>query len=93
MHEKLTGLKNKEIVEKTPEELFDPEIASLFIDNVEHCVQEGKTIQYEELIPFHGKQLCWETTLNPVSILSQHQPRNTHPHERHSRLFSPPQRG
>ncbi len=38
----------------------------IFIDSLEHCVQEGKTIQYEELIPFHGKQLWWETTLNPV---------------------------
>ena len=71
-HEKLTCFKNEEITGKTPEEFFDHDVALAIIHNYERCLQEGKTIQYEESIPFQGQQSYWETTLNPVRNESGH---------------------
>jgi len=66
MHEKLTGFNNEDIRGKTPEELFDPEVAKTVSHNCETCIREGKTIKYEEALPFLGKMTWWETVLNPV---------------------------
>ena len=66
IHEKMTGIKNKEISEKTPEEFLEPEVAVTVIHNYERCIQQGKAIQYEESIPFMGRQTWWRTILNPV---------------------------
>ena len=66
IHEKLTGISSKEITDKTPEEFLEPEVALTVIHNYERCIQKGKAIQYEESIPFLGRQTWWETTLNPV---------------------------
>ncbi len=65
-HEKLTGINNKEIAEKTPEEFLEPEAALTITHNFECCIQEGKAIQYEESITILGQQTWWETTLNPI---------------------------
>ena len=66
IHEKLTGINNKEIAEKTPEEFLEPEVAVAVIHNYERCIQKGKAVQYEESIPFMGRHTWWRTTLNPV---------------------------
>ena len=66
MHEKLTGFNNVDIRGKTPEELFEPEVARAVSHNYEACIREGRTIQYEEALPFLGKMSWWETALNPV---------------------------
>ncbi len=71
-HEKLTCFKNEEIIGKTPDEFFDHDVALAIIHNYERCIQEGKTIQYEESFPFLGQQTYWETTLNPVRNESGH---------------------
>ena len=66
VHEKLTGIKNEDIIGKTPEEFLDPEVAETVTHNYAACIREGKTIQYEEALPFQGKITWWETVLNPV---------------------------
>jgi PAS domain S-box-containing protein len=66
MHEKLTGYHNNDITGKTPEEILDPEVAKAVSHNYATCIREGKTIQYEEALPFLGKITWWETVLNPV---------------------------
>ena len=72
IHEKLTGIKSQAITGKTPEEFLDPEVARAVIHNYNNCIREGKTIQYEERIPFEGKDTWWETVLNPVRNESGH---------------------
>ena len=65
-HEKLSGISNKKISGKTPEEFLAPEIARAVIRNYERCMEAGKTIQYEETLNLNGKDTWWETVLNPV---------------------------
>ncbi len=66
VHEKLTGITNKEVVGATPEKLFCTQIAEKFIGNYDACVRRGCSIQFEESVPFMGKEGWWETVLNPV---------------------------
>ena len=66
IHEKLTGIKSHTITGKTPEEFLDPDVAKAVIQNYNNCIREGRAIQYEERIPFEGKETWWETVLNPV---------------------------
>ena len=66
IHEQITGLHNEDVKGKTPEELLDPHVAAIIINNYERCVREGIAIHFEECVPFFGKKPCWETTLNPV---------------------------
>jgi two-component system, cell cycle sensor histidine kinase and response regulator CckA len=66
LHEKLTGISNHEIIGKTPEQLLLPSLAESVIQHYDDCIRAGKSIQYEELLPFKGKEALWETVLNPV---------------------------
>jgi PAS domain S-box-containing protein len=66
LHEELTGIRNEEIVGKTPENLFPPNIAETVISNYAACIREGRSIEYEECLPLTGKECWWETVLNPV---------------------------
>ena len=72
LHAKLTGISNEEIAGKTPEELVGPEIAKTITSNYDNCIRENRSIQYEESLPFLGKQTWWETVLNPVSYENGH---------------------
>ncbi|MEI7824558.1 MAG: PAS domain S-box protein [Chlorobiaceae bacterium] len=65
-HQLLTGIKNEEMVGKTPEKLFSPQIAATVISNYDACIQGGCSITYEEFLPFMGKESWWKTVLNPV---------------------------
>ena len=67
MNAKLTGIRNNEIIGKTPEEVFDPPIAEAVTSNYDTCLREGRTIQLEESLPLHGREMWWETVLNPIS--------------------------
>lgn len=66
LHEALTGIKNEEIVGKTPDKLLPPRIAEAVISNYDTCIRGGHSIEYEECMPFNGKESWWETILNPV---------------------------
>ena len=60
----LTGIEN--IENKTPEEIFPPEVASTVIGRYQKCVYERSSISYEECLPFKGENTWWLTTLNPI---------------------------
>jgi len=66
MHEILTGIKNEEITGKSPDEIIDAPFAESVIRRYDACIQSGSTIQYEELLPFKGRETYWETVLTPV---------------------------
>jgi len=65
-HETLTGIRSDQITGKTPEQLLPPEVAESVIHHYDDCIRAGKSIQYEESLPFRGKDSLWETVLNPV---------------------------
>ena len=65
-HETLTGIKNDEITGKKPEQLFPTDVAGSVVHHYDDCIRAGKSIQYEESMPFKGKESLWETVLNPV---------------------------
>ncbi|NTW84014.1 MAG: PAS domain S-box protein [Chlorobiaceae bacterium] len=66
INEKLIGISNEELKGKTPEQVFDPQIATSITRNYDSCIREGKTIQFLESLPFLGREMWWETTLSPV---------------------------
>jgi PAS domain S-box-containing protein len=66
LHERLTGFCNEDISGKTPEELLPPAVADAVIRHYDRCIRDNKTIQYEECLPFRGKNTWWTTVLNPV---------------------------
>ncbi len=66
LHELLTGIKSEELAGKSPEQLFDPPVAEAVIRNYDVCVHSGNSLQYEEYLPYKGKESWWETVLNPV---------------------------
>ncbi|MEI7824651.1 MAG: ATP-binding protein [Chlorobiaceae bacterium] len=66
LHEALTGISNEDIVGTKPEKLLAPHIADTVISNYDACIRRGSSIEYEESLPFMGKESWWETVLNPV---------------------------
>jgi len=65
-HERLTGLKSELVKGKTAHEFVPEEIAAQVERNYINCVLAGKTIEYEESIPFEGKMTDWVTRLTPI---------------------------
>lgn len=65
-HQKLTGLTNKEIVGKTPIELFGPEMGKELEANYRRCLEKKKIESYNEVIAFPAGEKIWQTTLYPV---------------------------
>ncbi|HWR01253.1 MAG TPA: PAS domain S-box protein [Chlorobaculum sp.] len=66
LYEKLTGISSEEIFGKKPEELLQPDVAASVIQHYDDCILQGRSIQYEESLPFRGMTTLWETVLNPV---------------------------
>ncbi|MBD2358689.1 PAS domain-containing protein [Tolypothrix sp. FACHB-123] len=64
--EKLSGISSVDIQDKTPENLFPPEIAHSIHQHYQACVAAKKTITYEECLPFQGKNTWWITSLTPL---------------------------
>ncbi|AFY69580.1 multi-sensor signal transduction histidine kinase [Thalassoporum mexicanum PCC 7367] len=64
-HQKLTGLTNQDIQGKTPHQLFAPEIVADLIRHYDNCIDAGKSVTYEEWLPFQGQASWWLTTLTP----------------------------
>ncbi len=67
-HQKSTGLKNQEIVGKSPKEIpgISVEAAKEIAMNYQRCVEEGNPVQYKESIVINGIETHWLTTLTPL---------------------------
>ncbi len=66
-HESLTGLKNTEIAGKEPHEFLPREVADAVIANYRRCIETGSMTEYEESIPFQGRDTWWITRLMPLA--------------------------
>lgn len=64
--QKLTGLDNRDVVNKTPAQIFPPQAAVAVERNYQQCIDTQTTITYEECLPFNSEDTWWLTTLNPV---------------------------
>ncbi len=65
-NEKMIGISSEAIIGKTPEEVFGPQIAKAITGNYDECIRKGKAIEFAETLTFQGKEMFWETILNPV---------------------------
>jgi len=65
-HEMLTGFKTEEVRGKTPYEFLPQDIALQVESNYRRCVEEKKTIEYEEKLILKGKETFWFTRLIPL---------------------------
>ncbi len=66
LNTKLSSIIHVDFSGKTPEEAFESESAKAIHGNYDACVRAGISIQYVEFLPFLGKDMWWETVLNPV---------------------------
>ncbi|MBD2207643.1 PAS domain-containing protein [Calothrix sp. FACHB-1219] len=64
--ERLSGISSLEIQGKTPENIFPAEIALSIRQHYQACIAAGKTISYEECLPFQGEDTWWITSLTPL---------------------------
>ncbi|MGF1491224.1 MAG: PAS domain S-box protein [Microcoleaceae cyanobacterium] len=64
--ERLTGISVEEIYQKALTDLFPPEAAAQVHSNYAKCVEEVRSINYEEYLPFQGVESWWLTHLNPL---------------------------
>ena len=48
------------------DDLFPAELAEVLCQNYRACVNAGKTLIYEEFVPFQGKDYWWLTNLTPL---------------------------
>ena len=65
-HERMSGLKDVELKGKTPEEVVPPAVAKAVSDRYRACLTAGERIEYEECLPFQGKDTWWITKLTPL---------------------------
>lgn len=67
IHEQLSGLSSEALEGLRPEDLdLPPEIVVAIKSNYEQCLEAGASIEYEEMIPFGGKESWWLTRLDPL---------------------------
>jgi PAS domain S-box-containing protein len=64
--QRLSGMRSVDMQDKTPENLFPPEIALSLQQHYQACVAAKKTITYEECLPFRGQNTWWITSLTPL---------------------------
>ncbi|HLO87327.1 MAG TPA: PAS domain S-box protein [Nostocaceae cyanobacterium] len=64
--EKLTGMKEAELIGKPPEYLHGEVEGALVRQRYEECVAAGVSISYEEYLTIKNQKTWWFTTLNPV---------------------------
>ncbi|NTU58805.1 MAG: PAS domain S-box protein [Chlorobiaceae bacterium] len=65
-HEELTGIRNNEVAGKKPEQFLPADVAESVTRHYDECIEAGRSIEYEESLPFKGEDSLWETVLNPV---------------------------
>jgi len=74
-HERLTGFKSVEVAGKTLDEALTPFIPSEAVATIRanyvRCVEAGRPIEYEEMIPIGGRDTWWLTKLSPIRNAEQ----------------------
>ncbi|MBD2446168.1 PAS domain-containing protein [Nostoc sp. FACHB-152] len=71
-HQELIGLHIDELQDTTPEQVFPPAVAKVVRQHYQDCVTAGKTITYEECLPFKGQETWWITSLTPLKDENSH---------------------
>lgn len=66
VHASLTGVSNLELRDKTPEEMFPPDVAAVVRKHYQDCLEAGTSMTYEEQLCFRGQNFWWLTTLTPL---------------------------
>lgn len=61
-----SGLKNADVVGRTPEEAFPPRMAETLSTKYLRCVELQSPYSYEEVLDLPKGQLWWRTVLTPV---------------------------
>ncbi|NJL85449.1 MAG: PAS domain S-box protein [Leptolyngbyaceae cyanobacterium SM1_1_3] len=64
--ERLTGLSAQSVVGKTPEDILPAATAGAVRERYRSCVETEQTVEYEEKLPFAGKDSWWLTVLTPL---------------------------
>jgi PAS domain S-box-containing protein len=65
-HAALTGYSSDYHQGKRMDQLFAPELAERLCQKYRACISAGKTLIYEEFIPFQDKDYWWLTNLTPL---------------------------
>jgi len=65
-HEKISGLKSKDLVGKTPFEVLPPRMAESVNAKYLTCVRSCAPYSYEEVLNLPNGELWWQTTLSPL---------------------------
>lgn len=65
-HQRASGFSLSEFENKTPQQLVGEELGNVIAANYRRCVDEKKSISYEEELDLPGGKRFWDTTLNPV---------------------------
>jgi PAS domain S-box-containing protein len=65
-NEKNIGISTAEIVGKTPEDLFSPEMAAQVTERYRTCVEAGSPLTYEETLTIGDQTRIWRTILVPI---------------------------
>ena len=70
-HEKLTGLKTKQVKGKNPRELLGEEMGAQVENNYIRCLKQKEVISYEEKLDLPNGTRYWLTKLSPVIVDGQ----------------------
>jgi PAS domain S-box-containing protein len=65
-HQKSSGIPLSKIENKTPQQLVGEELGKIITTNYQKCVDENRTISYEEELELPGGKKVWTTSLSPV---------------------------
>jgi PAS domain S-box-containing protein len=65
-HERLTGLRSRDLAGRDPRDGFPPDVAEALVANYARCVKERRPIRYDEELALPGGRRHWVTTLVPV---------------------------
>ncbi|HEY9631651.1 MAG TPA: response regulator [Coleofasciculaceae cyanobacterium] len=65
-HEQVTGYTTHDLLNQPYEDLFPADMVAAWQQNYRACIAAGKTIIYEEFVPFAGSDRWWLTTLTPL---------------------------
>jgi diguanylate cyclase (GGDEF)-like protein/PAS domain S-box-containing protein len=65
-HQEKTGIPLDTIKDKTPAELLGVELGKIISQNYQKCVDQRKSIVYEEVLELPAGRGVWHTTLSPV---------------------------
>ncbi|WP_050033159.1 PAS domain-containing protein [Halorubrum halophilum] len=66
-HQQQTGFSEDTMRGQTPRELLGDEQGAVVAENYRRCIEQGKTIEYEEQLTFPGGTSHWQTKLTPIA--------------------------